>query len=159
MNPSFQSLGSEFDDFLFAPIGEDRNGLLLSVLSALARRDLDPWQEAAELAGLPEAVATQRLASLIAALPDMPSVRHGPGTIAARLVALLPRRMDSANRSQNQPNLATGSEGVRYMIVYALLFALILGLQFIGTGRPSEQTAAPASNAASSETSLSQSHR
>jgi hypothetical protein len=30
---SVSALGSEFDDFLFAPIGEDRNGMLLSVLS------------------------------------------------------------------------------------------------------------------------------
>jgi hypothetical protein len=31
-------LGPEFDDFLFAPIGEERTGMRLSVLSALARR-------------------------------------------------------------------------------------------------------------------------
>ena len=37
---------SEFDSFLCAPIGEERNGMLLSVLSALARLDVDPWQEA-----------------------------------------------------------------------------------------------------------------
>ena len=47
---SVSRLGSEFDDFLYAPIGEDRNGMLLSVLSALARLDIDPWQEAAKLA-------------------------------------------------------------------------------------------------------------
>jgi len=34
---------SEFDDFLFAPIGDEKNGMLLSVISALARLDLDPW--------------------------------------------------------------------------------------------------------------------
>src|SRR5579871_6864247 len=85
-------LGSEFNDFLFAPIGEERNGMPLSVLSALARMDVDPWQEAAELARLSKENATQRLASLIAAaLPGKPSVRQDPGTIAARLIALLPR--------------------------------------------------------------------
>src|ERR1700751_4445600 len=83
---SFSVLASEFDDFLFAPIGEDRNGMLLSVLSALARLDVDPWQEAAELARLPGETGTQRLASLIAALPDRPSPHLDPGTIAARLV-------------------------------------------------------------------------
>lgn len=87
---SISRLGSEFDDFLFAPIGEDRNGMLLSVLSALARLDIDPWQEAAKLAGLPEESATQRLASLIAELPDEPAAHPGPATIAARLIALLP---------------------------------------------------------------------
>jgi hypothetical protein len=81
---SFSVLASEFDDFPFAPIGEDRNGMLLSVLSALARLDVDPWQEAAESARLPGETGTQRLASLIAALPDRPAPRLDPGTIAAR---------------------------------------------------------------------------
>ena len=53
--------GAEFNDFLFAPIGEDRNGMLVSVLSGLARLDVDPWQEAADLAQLPGETATQRL--------------------------------------------------------------------------------------------------
>jgi hypothetical protein len=37
-----QNLGAQFNDFLFAPIDEDANGSLLSVLSALARLDVDP---------------------------------------------------------------------------------------------------------------------
>ncbi|MGA7451114.1 MAG: hypothetical protein WBW73_07500 [Rhodoplanes sp.] len=75
-------LGSEFDDFLFAPIGEDRNDTPVSVLSALARLDMDPWQEAAELAQLPGETATQRLVSLMAALPDGPLADRDLGTIA-----------------------------------------------------------------------------
>jgi len=47
---SISPLGSEFGIFLFAPIGKDRDGMLLSVVSALARLDVDPWQEADELA-------------------------------------------------------------------------------------------------------------
>jgi hypothetical protein len=89
---SVSFLGSEFDDFLFAPIGEDRNGMQLSVLSALVRLDIDPWQEAAKLARLPGGTGTQRLASLIAALPDGPFVHQDLGTTVARLIALLPRR-------------------------------------------------------------------
>jgi len=64
----------------------------LSVLSALARLDIDPWLEAAELARLPRETATQRLASSIAALPEGPSAHLEHGTIAARLIALLPRQ-------------------------------------------------------------------
>ena len=85
-------LGSQFDDFLFAPIGEEENGMVLSVVSALARLNLDPWQEAAKLTGLPVGTATQRLASLIAALPDAPPARLSPGAIATSLIALLPRQ-------------------------------------------------------------------
>jgi hypothetical protein len=93
---SMPLLSSEFDGFLFAPVAEDRHGKLLSVLSALAQSDLDPWQEAAELARLPKEVATQRLISLIAALSDEPLAHLEPGTVAARLIALLPRQTIAA---------------------------------------------------------------
>lgn len=68
LSASASHLGPEFEDFLFAPIGADRNGMLLSVLSALARLDIDPWEEAARLAALPGEAATRRLSSLIATL-------------------------------------------------------------------------------------------
>ena len=83
-------LGREFDDFLFAPIGEDRNGTTLSVLSALARGDVDPWQETASLARMPKERATERLAGLIAATPMDLATGQSVATIAARLIALLP---------------------------------------------------------------------
>src|ERR1700722_275587 len=92
---SIALLGSEFDSFLFAPIGADRNGMLVSVLSALARLDVDPWQAADDLARLPQAEAIQRLALLIAPLPDSPSTHRDLGTTADRLIALLPRPGDS----------------------------------------------------------------
>ena len=46
---SIAYLGREFDGFLFAPIGEDANGMLLSVISVLGRLNIDPWQEASEI--------------------------------------------------------------------------------------------------------------
>ncbi len=64
----------------------------LTVLSTLARSDLDPWQEAARLTEATGQIATERLAALIASLPGRPSTLLDSGTIAARLVALLPRR-------------------------------------------------------------------
>jgi hypothetical protein len=90
-SPRLSPLGSEFNDFLFAPVCEARDETPLSVISALARLDLDPWEEAAALAGLAREPAAQRLASLLVRLPDGPSARPDPGTISARLVALLPR--------------------------------------------------------------------
>ena len=59
---SISQISSAFDDFLFAPIGQESNGMRLSVLSALARLDMDPWQGAAKLAKLPIAGATEQLA-------------------------------------------------------------------------------------------------
>ena len=112
--------------------------MLLSVLSALARLDIDPWQEAAKLAGLPGATATERLASLIASLPDEPSTHRDPGTIAARLIALLPRRS-----SFNIPSRGTmlGAGGltkswlVIYVIAYMIFMAFMMGAQGVIANR------------------------
>jgi hypothetical protein len=105
-NASVSTLAPEFDDFLFAPIGEERNGMLLSVISALARLDLDPWQEAANLAQLPVTTAACRLASLLETLPDKPSAHPDTGAIATRLIARLPRRAGSRVPSGAQPDEA-----------------------------------------------------
>ena len=99
----------EFDDFLYAPIGTERNEMPLSVLSALARLDVDPWEEAAELSELPKDTATQRLASLIARLPGGRWAQADARTIASRLIELLPRRL-----SPRMP-LAEQASGVRAM--------------------------------------------
>jgi hypothetical protein len=132
---SFSVLGSEFDDFLFAPIGEDRNDMPLSVLSALARLDIDPWLEAAELARLPRETATQRLASSIAALPDGPSAHPEHETIAGRLIALLPRQASS--RIASQGTLPDAGDATRFwagMCMFAVLFAFMLAAQWIVAG-------------------------
>jgi hypothetical protein len=138
LSASFSSLGSEFDDFLFAAVGEDRNGMLLSVVSALARLDVDPWQEAANLAGLPGETATRRLASMIATLPDRPSAHLDPGTIAARLVALLPRRAGPNIPSRDTllgVGAVTNSRTTRYVIIYVIFVAVVVGAQSIIASR------------------------
>lgn len=70
--------------------------MLLTVLSTLARLNVDPWQEAANLTGMSKDMATRRLASMIATLPDEPAARREPGKIAARLIALLPNKASPA---------------------------------------------------------------
>ncbi len=54
--------------FLSAGLGEQPNGMTLSVVSALARLDLDPYQEAARLAAMPRRDAATSLVRLIARL-------------------------------------------------------------------------------------------
>src|SRR3984885_3698889 len=141
------SLGSEFDDFLLAPIGDDNNGMQLSVLSALARLDVDPWEEAAALARLPRAAATSKLASLIAALPTGPSARPDPATIAVRLIPLLPRPV--ASDVPPRPALpgigaVTRSPILTYLILYGISMLLMLAFQWLVT---SPQVPAQATNA------------
>jgi hypothetical protein len=132
-------LGSEFDDFLLAPIGDDNNGMLLSVLSALARLDVDPWEEAAALARLPGDAATRKLASLIAALPAGPSARRDSETIAARLIPLLPRRVD--REVPSRPTLPRVGKAIRspiltYLILYAISMLFVLICRWLVTSAP-----------------------
>ena len=88
-------LGAEFESFLYAPIGQDNEGIPLSVLSALARRDIDPWEEAAKLTRLPEEKAVSRLVSLLGTSPHAPLSGPDSATVATRLIALLPRHRES----------------------------------------------------------------
>jgi hypothetical protein len=134
---SVAPLGSEFDSFLFATIGEDGNGMRLSVLSALARLDIDPWQEANELARLPREAAIQRLALLIARLPDGSSTHRDPRMIAGRLIALLPRQ-----ESFNVPSSATLREGTNSraaLYMFFILMALFIGQAFVARHPPQAQ--------------------
>jgi hypothetical protein len=85
-------LGAEFNDFLFAQICEDANGAPLSVVSALARLDIDPWAEATALTLLPLDAATQRLALLFSQLPGGSPSLSVSGTATTDLIALLPHR-------------------------------------------------------------------
>ncbi len=86
---------SDLNSFLYADIGVEASGMTLSVLSILARRGVDPWQEASRLAKLPRAAAIDGLTSMIAALPASVWTQAEAAAIAARLVGLLPRRGDA----------------------------------------------------------------
>jgi len=87
------SLGhSEFNEFLFAFVGEESGGQQLTVLSALARLGLDPWGEAARLSELPKEAATHALAATIGTLPGRDWKVSDRRAIAVRLVNCLPRR-------------------------------------------------------------------
>jgi hypothetical protein len=122
--------GAEFDAFLYAPIGEEGNEMLLSVLSALARLDVDPWHEAARLTRLPPKTATQRLASLILALPGAPPAQSDPETIAARLIALLPRPASSKTSAPAAPAVA-GRVINSWSVTIAVYMVFALGAHLI----------------------------
>jgi len=148
------SLGSEFDDFLLAPIGDDHNGMQLSVLSALARLDIDPWEQAAALARLPVDSARLKLASLIAALPAGPTARADSGTIAARLIPLLPRAVVAGAPA---PAVASGTQALprspllTYLILYGVFTLFMLAIQWLAGAphAPGAINSAPAPPASS----------
>ena len=86
---------SNLNAFLFADVGVEANGMALSVLSVLARFDLDPWQEASRLADLSRTKSIEALAGLIAMSASRWSLAEAV-PIAARLVTLLPRHAGAA---------------------------------------------------------------
>ena len=86
----FSLLHSELNDFLFASVGEEQNGVPLSVVSALTRLGIDPWEEASRLTPLPKARAAETLAKLIARLPIRRTESWDDLVICRRLVELLP---------------------------------------------------------------------
>lgn len=92
----FSLLHSELNEFLFAPVGYQQNGMSLSVMSGLTRLGLDPWEEAARLAALPKALAADALVPVIARLTVGWPERADNLAISQRLVAFLPRREQMA---------------------------------------------------------------
>ncbi|HEV2627080.1 MAG TPA: hypothetical protein VGV41_00350 [Pseudolabrys sp.] len=87
----FSTLSARYDDFLFAPVCEDPNGLRLSVLSALARFNVDPWEEAARLAAMPKQIAETTLLSILDLVSGRSWKSSEAAAAAAQLVRLLPR--------------------------------------------------------------------
>jgi hypothetical protein len=69
----------------------------LSVISALTRLGLDPWQEAGRLSSLSNREAVEQLERLLAEVPGGSRRREEACKIAGRLIGLLPT--GEANRS------------------------------------------------------------
>jgi hypothetical protein len=117
---------SRYDEFLFASVCEEANGMPLSVLSALARMNVDPWEEAARLAAMPKEVAEKTLVSTF----DVASASIGKPseaeTIAARLVRLLPHRTEGATAAATEIAGAR-SQRTLFSLIW-LCFAIALSL-------------------------------
>lgn len=90
-----QTLDPQFDRFLYAPLYED-DEMSLSVLSALTRQNMDPWQLAARLSQLPKAQAVKTLAPIV---QESDCGRWSPSEAnetAVRLIELCHRKPTSA---------------------------------------------------------------
>ena len=129
---AFAPMLPEFDSFLFAPVGEEVNGVPLSVLSALSRLGLDPRDEAARLSALTREAAADQLARMIARLSDRWTLSE-TRTIAGRLIVRLPTspgRKSEPFATGAEP--APGSKQSSFLIYLALAIALIVGLAASG---------------------------
>ena len=130
---SLSTLPSAYDEFLYAPVGESTNGASLTVLSVLARQNIDPWEEAADLSRMPHANAARRLISMITVSPGQSS---SEAAVADRLIALLPRRGDGADRApgvrQGEATVRRYPSAVNWLII-AIYIAVVVVSQWIAT--------------------------
>ena len=120
----FSLLHSDLNDFLFASVGDEPNGMPLNVISGLTRLGIDPWEEAARLAALPKALAAEALAMLIARLPVARPLPSDNLDISDRLVQLLPMYQQAAPLRRQRFT----ANDKRYFRAMLLLGCLALGM-------------------------------
>jgi len=94
---------SGLNEFLFAPVGTEANGMTLSVVSVFARLGNDPWVEASRLARLPKSEAIECLARIIISMPTSIWPLQAAEAIAARLIVLLPAQPRDPGQKQSAP--------------------------------------------------------
>lgn len=123
----------EFERFLYAPVGKDRNGYVVTVLSTLARLGLDPWKETAELVTLGRDAARTRLGLLLSRFRDVPALGSDHGQVARELSLLLPNspprrslKRAGATSAANHP-ASTGAVWTILAIALVLLQMLFVG--------------------------------
>jgi hypothetical protein len=123
-------LTRQFDDFLFAHVNEDAETTPLSVLSMLARLDIDPWDEAAKLALLPRTVAAKRLVDLIAATPGASSPYLNAAKVSERLANLLPApvSLEGLRRQAIAPGLFKNFGTAAWLAIAAVVAIILMFL-------------------------------
>ena len=130
--------GHDLDPFLFAAVGEDRNGGVVTVASTLARLGFDPWKEAAELAALSQGAANARIDALLSGFRDVPALVREHGPVAERLTLLLPKRRShpvsgpGGSSQAGGPSISTGLMIAILVTPLVLVQVLILGAQGSG---------------------------
>ena len=138
---SFRPLRPDLDRYLFATVGDEIDGVPLSVISALTRLGLDPWQEAERLSSLSNREAVEQLARLIVELPGLFRPLAEAREIADRLIQLLPRHATDRGPSLQvqirpcylRPSLSTTFQ---LWIVCLVLTAAVLVSAFLHGGLP-----------------------
>jgi len=130
------TLASEFEPFLHARFAPETSGVPLSVLSALARRDLDPWDTAAMLARLPRVDAIGQLVALLDTPSGAAAATAGTEATAARLIDLLPRAVDRGRTAENAAPAVAPKQArttIAVMVLYAIFMLL---LQYSHASKP-----------------------
>lgn len=116
---------SGFEPFLFAPLWQEANGSVLSVLSALARLGMDPWKQAALLAQKPPKEAAAALIAMLERLPDAAQAASTRTELAERAVCLLRAPIERAAKPQPRDG------GRSFLATHANLLIALAGVAVI----------------------------
>lgn len=119
--------GTQFDQFLYASVGEDQNGNRVTVLSALARLGLEPWDAAAELADLKREDAHARFNAILGRFSDVPALGHDLDRVTLRLLALLPK--SSGGQADYGTNASAPAGAKRIDLILAALMLVVFLVQ------------------------------
>lgn len=134
-DPSLHDLHPpEFNPFLHASVGEDRNGYVVTVLSTFARLGLDPWKETADLVTLGHDAAQARLAGLLARFRDVPTLARDHDAVARDLSELLPDGRRSGRPSRAAETAAEDRPGAGWAIWAVLAIVFVLFRIFMAGG-------------------------
>jgi hypothetical protein len=127
---AYAPMRPEFDPFLFASVGEEVEGVPLSVLSALSRLGLDPRDEAARLSHLTKEAAAEQLARIIARLSDRRWTLAEARRIARGLIERLPPATTAGkpDRHETGAEPPRGSRTSPLLMWLGLLIALLVGV-------------------------------
>ena len=138
------------NSFLFADVGIESNGSILTVLSVLARLGQDPWTQAAQWVKLPKTEIIDRLASCIAQMPLPPQSLLDARQTAARLITLLPAQVNRQGHAPQDVAAATPSatpwmwpKWAAAAVIVAML-ALSVGSSVLMSASKVDTAAAPA---------------
>ena len=111
LRKGYAPLRPEFDDFLFATVGDEVNGIPLSMISMLTQLGFDPWEEAAHLASLARREAMEKLAQIIARVTGTRWPDDQRAEIAGDLIELLPQRVRAEGPATTRQPTVRKSKG------------------------------------------------
>lgn len=128
-------LRPDLDQFLFATVGDERDGMPLSVISALTALGLDPWTEATRLSSLEKGEAVKQLVLMIARLPGERWVSSDIRKIAVGLIERLPSASGTAVApdSRRQPGVELAPSKIFWLVCLLVTMVALAGIAANGS--------------------------
>ena len=122
----YKTNDSIYEEFLYTEIGEQENGMPVSMVSALTRLGLDPWDEARRLASLPATGAVTAIGELIKRTSVFTAQASALPSLTGRLAALLARPAPVAARVVSLPGVPPWLLEGRWLAVLLVVGVLIV---------------------------------